>query len=56
MKNLEWYIDSIREELKKCMNGKLTGNVEFKVHFKDGGIAYMNCHQNKSIKRIENHL
>lgn len=47
---IDEYIDFIKSELEKLEQGKFTGNVEFQVNFKDGGIANMNSVLRKSIR------
>ena len=49
--NIDWYIDCIKHELEKLQSGKFTGNMEFKVNFKEGSIANMNCSLNRSIRK-----
>lgn len=49
---LNWYLEFIRRELEKLEQGKFTGNVGFKVNFKEGGIANMNIELNKSVKMV----
>ena len=50
MTPLEFYIQFIQHEIEKLEQGKFTGNVEFKVNFKDGGIANLNVNLAKSVK------
>lgn len=52
MKNIEWYLEAIKHELEELEKGKFTGNMEFKVNFKDGEIANMNIGLNRSLKRL----
>jgi len=49
-KTLEDYIEFIKRDLESLRDARFTGNIEFKVNFKDGGIANMNCSKNKSVK------
>jgi hypothetical protein len=49
--NIEFYLEAIRVELEKLFEGKFTGNMEFKVNFKEGSIANMNIGLNRSIKQ-----
>ena len=49
---LNWYLEFIKRELEKLEDGKFTGNVGFKVNFKEGGIANCNVELNKSVKMI----
>ncbi len=49
-KVVEWYILVIKRELSLAKEGKLTGNIEFKFNFKDGGIANVNCGLGRSFK------
>lgn len=46
----EEYINSMREELKKALSNEMTGNIEFKVNFNNGGITNLVVGTNKSIK------
>lgn len=50
---LQWYLEIITHEIEKAMNGKLTGNINFQINFKEGGICNMNINLGKSIKLIE---
>jgi hypothetical protein len=50
-KDIEWYIDSIRHELEKLEEGKFTGNMEFKINFKEGSPANMNVILATSVKK-----
>ena len=47
---LEKYLNIIRADLKTALSNKVTGNIEFKVNIKNGGIANMNCGKFKSVK------
>ena len=47
---LEAYLEFIMGELEKLKEGNFTGNIEFKVNFKEGSIANLNCSLNKSVK------
>ena len=49
----EEYINFIKRELDKLEQGKFTGNIEFKVNFKEGGVANLNCTLNKSVKLVD---
>ena len=46
------YVEFVRGELNNLKDGKFTGNIEFKVHVKEGGISHMNCCLNKSVKLL----
>ena len=48
-----FYFDSIVREMKLAQDGKLYGNVEFKINFVNGAVASMNISLNKSVKRTE---
>lgn len=50
MSHLDWYMSFIRYELEQHCTDRFTGNVDFKVNFKEGGIASCNIGQLKSIK------
>ena len=50
---ISWYIARIREDLEKLRDGRFTGNVEFRVNIKNGGIANMNNGLHKSLKMPE---
>ena len=43
----------MRRELEKLEQGKFTGNIEFKVNFKEGGVANLNCILNRSIRLVD---
>lgn len=49
--DLEYYMDVILLEVTRLKEGLFTGNVEFKVNFKDGKIGNMNVCLNKSVKQ-----
>ncbi len=52
--NLEWYLDRVvKAELIKLSEGRFTGNIEFRVNWKEGQIANCNVSLNKSIRKIE---
>ena len=51
--NLDFYIGVIKGELEKLVDGKFTGNVEFKPNFKDGQIGNCNISLHKSVKKME---
>ncbi len=52
--NLEWYLNEvIKAELTKLKEGRFTGNIEFRVNYKEGSIANCNVGLNKSIRKIE---
>lgn len=53
MRELEYYIEVFRDENQQLVDAKFTGNVEFKVNYKEGGIANMNCSLNKSVKMLK---
>lgn len=46
-----WYLEVIQKELEQLREGHFTGNVEFKINFKDGGIANLNSSLNRSYKK-----
>ncbi len=50
-KSIEWYIESIRHELDKLEEGRFTGNMDFKINFKDGFPCNMNIVLAKSVKK-----
>jgi hypothetical protein len=50
---IKWYIDVIERELIKLREGKFTGNINFQVNYKSGGIANMNGGLNRSWKKPE---
>lgn len=52
----EEYIIFMRRELEKLEQGKFTGNIEFKVNFKEGGIANLNASLNRSVKLMEKNV
>ena len=49
--NTKWYIDAVEHEVEKLENNKFTGNIEFKLNFKEGSCANCNISLNKSIKK-----
>lgn len=49
-KKIEAYLIAFRRDLEVLRNSKYTGNIEFKINLKEGGIANVNCARNKSIK------
>jgi len=50
--NIDWYINvAIRHEIES-LDDKFTGNIEFRLNFKNGSIANMNCTKNKSIVKL----
>ena len=51
--NLEWYLKAIERELEQLSAGRFTGNIEFKVNWKEGVIANCNICLNRSIRKIE---
>jgi len=50
MSNIEKYLEAIRYELEKLRDGKFTGNMDFKVNFKEGSIGNLNIGLNRSLK------
>jgi len=50
---IEWYLNEIRRDLQTAKDTRNTGNYEFKINMKEGGIANMNCGKNKSVKKPE---
>ena len=51
---IEWYIDNVfRRELLKLKEGKFTGNMNFQVNLKSGGVANINVGLNRSIRKPE---
>ena len=51
--NTKWYLDFIKREIEKLRTGNFTGNVDFKVNWKDGAIGNLNCVLAKSVRHIE---
>jgi len=49
-KKIEAYLIAFRRDLETLRNNRFTGNIEFKINLKEGGIANVNCGRNKSIK------
>ena len=49
--SIEWYLETIRHELEMLEEGKFTGNMDFKINFKDGAPANMNVTLAKSVKK-----
>lgn len=50
---IEEYIQTIRHEIEQ-LSPNFTGNVEFRLNFKEGACANMNIVKGKSIKIIDN--
>ena len=46
----EEYIEAIRHELEKLEINRFTGNRTFRLNFKEGSVANMNCESAKSLK------
>ena len=51
MTDISFYLDYIKNEIEQ-LAPDFTGNIEFKLNFKEGGCANMNCILGKSIKQI----
>jgi len=51
--SIKWYLEFVERELGQLKNGGFTGNVGFKINFKEGEIGNMNIELNKSIKMIK---
>jgi len=51
MNSKEWYIEFIDGEVQRLVDGRFTGNVEFQINFKDGGICNQNITLRKSVKQ-----
>ena len=49
--SIDWYLDCIKHELETLEEGKFTGNMDFKINFKDGAPANMNITLAKSVKK-----
>jgi len=47
---IQEHLDYIQHDLESLKNNKFTGNIEFKINMKEGGIANMNCSKHKSVK------
>jgi hypothetical protein len=47
------YAAYFRKELQVLETGNYTGNIEVKVHFREGGISNMNLGINQSVKLDE---
>lgn len=50
--NSQWYLNFIKRELEKLEEGRFTGNIDFKVNWKEGSVANCNITLNKSIRNI----
>ena len=50
MNPINEYLNKIREEMEFCSNSSFTGNIEFQINFKQGGIANMNMKCTQSVK------
>ena len=49
-KKIKAYLMSFERDLETLRDNRFTGNIEFKINLKEGGIANVNCGRNKSIK------
>jgi len=47
---IEKYLDVVRKDLETLRDTQFTGNIEFKINLREGGIANMNCGKYKSVK------
>lgn len=47
--SIEEYIQTIRHEIEQ-LSPDFTGNIEFRLNFKEGSIANMNVSKSKSLK------
>lgn len=47
---IQWYLEIIKGELEKLKAGNFTGNIQFKVNMKQGGICNIDIGLNKSVK------
>ena len=50
---IRWYIEYIERELKRLKDGHFTGNVDFKLNWKEGNCANMNVVLTKSVRQLE---
>ncbi|KKL15542.1 hypothetical protein LCGC14_2504570 [marine sediment metagenome] len=48
--NSKQYLEAIEKEIEKLEDGKFTGNIDFRINWKDGIIGNVNCGLNKSFK------
>ncbi len=50
--NTQFYLEFMAKEIEKLREGRFTGNIDFKVNWKEGSIANMNIGLNKSVRNI----
>ncbi len=53
MKDLDWYLKSIKHEVELINDKDFVGSVEFKINIRQGVIGNMNITLGKSVKNIE---
>lgn len=50
IKDLDWYLNSIRHEVEQLNDKDFVGSIEFKVNIRQGVIGNMNIGLFKSVK------
>jgi len=55
-KKIEAYLIAFRRDLETLKSTKFTGNIEFKINMKEGGIANINIDRNKSLKLSDSEI
>jgi len=53
-KQLDWYIEALKHEFEQCTENRYTGNIEFKVNWKEGAIGNLNLGLHKSLQAPKN--
>ena len=53
MIDVDKYVNHIKDELEYLKKISFTGNITFKVNFKQGGIANMNKGVDESVKLVD---
>lgn len=52
-KILELYKQAMNRDIQKAIDGRLTGNIEFRFNFREGVVNNVNCGLNKSYRFTE---
>lgn len=53
IKDIEWYLASMRHEIEQINDKDFVGSLEFQVNIRQGVIGNMNVTLGKSVKKIE---
>lgn len=51
VKDLDWYLESIRHEIA-MVNKEFVGSLAFRINIKQGVIGNMNINLDKSVKKL----